>query len=65
MARYDWSRARRGYWSGRLQIGEPEQRRILDADLVETFPDSKSVNDALRKLVKSEKRSGKGRGRAA
>ena len=65
MSRYDWTNARRGYWSGRLQIGEPEQRRILDADLVEAFPDSKSVNDALRKVVKSDKRATKRGGRAA
>ncbi|MGH7286019.1 MAG: hypothetical protein ACRELY_31245 [Polyangiaceae bacterium] len=65
MARYDWTRARRGFWSGRLQIGEPEQRRILDVDLVEAFPDSKSVNEALRKVVKSEKRTTKRRGHAA
>jgi hypothetical protein len=55
MERYDWGRARRGYWAGKLRIGEPEQRRILDADLVEAFPDSKSVNDALRRVVKAVK----------
>jgi hypothetical protein len=55
MERYDWGRARRGYWAGKLRIGEPERRRLLDPDLVAAFPDSKSVNDALRRVVKSAK----------
>lgn len=55
MERYDWGRARRGHWAGKLQIGELERRRLLDPDLVAAFPDSKSVNDALRRVVKSAK----------
>jgi len=65
MERYDWARARRGFWAGKLRIGEPERRRLLDADLVEAFPDSKSVNDALRRIVKSAKPTRAKRGRRA
>jgi hypothetical protein len=65
MERYDWDRARRGYWAGKLRIGEPEQRRILDADLVEAFPDSKSVNEALRRVVKATKVAGAKRRKTA
>src|SRR5581483_12308974 len=65
MSRYDWSRARRGFWAGKLRIGEPERRRLLDADLVETFPDSKSVNDALRRIVKAAKPARTKRGHRA
>lgn len=54
MARYDWSKARRGFWVGKLQL--PDQNRILDADLVEAFPDSESVNDALRALLRASMR---------
>jgi hypothetical protein len=55
MERYDWARARRGTWAGKLRIGEPERRRLLDVDLIDAFPDSKSVNDALRRIVKAAK----------
>jgi hypothetical protein len=65
MARYDWTRARRGFWAGKLRIGEPERRRVLDADLVDAFPDSKSVNDALRQVVKATKLPKAKRGRRA
>jgi hypothetical protein len=41
----DWSKARRNpYARGR-------RARILDADLAKAFPDSSSVNAALRELV--------------
>lgn len=41
----DWSRARRNpYVRGR-------RSRILDADLAKEFPDSASVNSALRELL--------------
>ena len=63
MDRYDWGRACRGFWAGKLRIGEPEQRRILDADLVEAFPDSKSVNDAF--ASRGEGREGREREAAA
>jgi uncharacterized DUF497 family protein len=65
MERYDWSRARRGFWAGRLRIGDPERRRVLDGDLAAAFPDSKSVNDALRKLVRAGKQPRTKRGKRA
>ncbi len=41
----DWSKARRNpYVRGR-------RARILDADLAKAFPDSSSVNTALRELL--------------
>jgi hypothetical protein len=41
----DWSKARRNpYTRGR-------RARILDADLAKAFPDSSSVNAALRELM--------------
>ncbi len=65
MERYDWTRARRGFWAGKLRIGQPERRRLLDADLVEAFPDSKSVNDALRRVAKAAKTGRSKRGHRA
>jgi hypothetical protein len=53
MERYDWGRARRGHWAGKLSIGEETRSRLLDSDLAELFPDSASVNDALRALVRA------------
>ena len=50
MSRYDWDRARRGHWAGKLRIGD--RNRVLDQDLAEIFPDSESVNEALRALVR-------------
>jgi hypothetical protein len=65
MERYDWAHARQGFWAGKVRIGEPERRRLLDADLVEAFPDSQSVNDALRRIVESAKPARAKRGRRA
>ena len=53
MARYDWSRARRGHWAGKLRLGDESCSRVLDSDLAEIFPDSASVNEALRALVRA------------
>jgi hypothetical protein len=52
MARYDFGKARRGHWAGKLRIGDDPRSRVLDSDLAEIFPDSDSVNEALRALVK-------------
>jgi hypothetical protein len=52
MARYDWSRARRGYWAGRVRGGN---ERTLDADLARAFPDDDSVNAALRAVLQAAK----------
>jgi hypothetical protein len=47
--RYDWSKAARGRHAGKLKMGTPMRR--LDADLAELFPNSASVNAALRAIV--------------
>jgi hypothetical protein len=69
MARYDWDRARRGHWAGKLRIGDEDRSRVLDKDLAEIFPDSASVNEALRTLVRVGSRvkraTPKRRGRSA
>jgi hypothetical protein len=49
LARYDWACAQRGRYAGRLRMGTPVRR--LDDDLAEMFPDSASVNAALRAVV--------------
>ncbi|MBI5486850.1 MAG: hypothetical protein HY905_05930 [Deltaproteobacteria bacterium] len=48
--RYDWSRASRGRLAARAARASA-LLRILDPDLARIFPDSRSVNDALRALV--------------
>jgi hypothetical protein len=55
----DWSQARRNpYARGR-------RARILDADLAKAFPDSSSVNTALRELLAVRAVVRPKRGRAA
>ena len=55
----DWSKARRNpYVRGRLA-------RVLDADLAKEFPDSSSVNTALRELLAVRAVVRPKRGRAA
>jgi hypothetical protein len=49
LERYDWSKARRGRYAGKLKMGSVMRR--LDDDLVEAFPNSKAVNDALRAML--------------
>ncbi len=65
--RYDWSRATRGRLAARARKASA-LLRALDADLAGRFPDSKSVNEALRALLALEaalpKRASRG-GRAA
>lgn len=62
--RYDWSRATRGHLAARARKASA-LLRALDADLAGRFPDSKSVNEALRALEAAlPKRASRG-GRAA
>jgi hypothetical protein len=49
LERYDWSKARRGRYAGKLKMGTAMRR--LDADLAEVFPNSEAVNAALRAIV--------------
>ena len=49
LERYDWTRAQRGRHAGRVRMGTPVRR--LDDDLAEIFPNSASVNAALRAVV--------------
>jgi hypothetical protein len=47
--RYDWSKASRGRYAGKLKMGTTMRR--LDDDLAEMFPNSEAVNAALRAIV--------------
>ena len=49
LERYDWSKATRGRYAGKLKMGTPMRR--LDDDLVDAFPNSEAVNDALRAML--------------
>jgi hypothetical protein len=49
LERYDWSKATRGRYAGKLKMGTPLRR--LDDDLAEMFPTSETVNAALRAIV--------------
>lgn len=49
LERYDWSKASRGRYAGKLKMGTPMRR--LDDDLAELFPNSAAVNAALRAIV--------------
>ena len=51
---YDFSKGVIGKYAGRYAEGT--NVILLDEDLVQVFPDSKSVNDALRSLVGIAKR---------
>lgn len=50
LRRYDWSKATRGRFAARAAKASA-LLRILDPELSARFPDSRSVNDALRALV--------------
>lgn len=50
MDRYDWSRATRGRLAKRI-ASEGSNLRALDADVAKDFPDSASVNAALRAVI--------------
>jgi hypothetical protein len=56
---YDFSNAIRGKHADRYAEGTNVV--VLDADLVELFPDSASVNDALRVLVRAGRECKTGR----
>jgi hypothetical protein len=49
LERYDWSKATRGRYAGKLKMGTPMRR--LDDDLADMFPNSEAVNAALRAIV--------------
>ena len=50
LERYDWAHATRGRLAKRL-AAETTNLRALDDDLADAFPDSTSVNEALRALL--------------
>lgn len=54
-AEYDFSGGVRGKYLDRYRSGTNVV--LLDAELVKAFPDSKSVNDALRALVATAART--------
>jgi len=58
MRRYDWSKATRGRFASRFlrtPARAPVAVRILGDDLVVAFPDSESVNTALRSILAAAK----------
>jgi hypothetical protein len=50
LGRYDWAKAVRGRFAGRAAKASA-LLRILDPELARRFPDSRSVNEALRALL--------------
>lgn len=50
LQRYDWSKATRGRLAAKATKASA-LLRILDPELAAHFPDSRSVNDALRALL--------------
>ena len=50
VGRYDWSRATRGRFAKRL-AEEASNLRALEDDIAAAFPDSASVNVALRAVL--------------
>jgi hypothetical protein len=54
-AEYDFSTGTRGVYVERYRHGT--NVRLVDPDLAVAFPDSKSVNDALRALARIRKRA--------
>jgi len=61
--RYDWSRATRGSRAASQASRASRLLRILDEDLEARFPDSRSVNEALRALLAIEAALPKRKGR--
>ena len=51
---YDFTKGERGKYAKRYAEGS--NIVVLDPDVAEAFPDSQSVNDALRVLVKRARR---------
>ena len=60
LAEYDFSEGRRGRYSERYATGNNVV--LLDPDVAEVFPDSASVNRALRALVDIMRRHSAGAG---
>jgi len=56
---YDFSGGVRGKYAERYRLGT--NVALLDPDLAEEFPDSKSVNDALRALLAVATRAERGK----
>ncbi len=54
---YDFSNGVRGKYA--KQYSEGTNVVVLEADVAEVFPDSESVNEALRALVKIARRGAK------
>jgi hypothetical protein len=68
LSNYDWSKASRGRFASRALRGAakvPVAVRVLSDDLVEAFPDSESVNAALRSIAEAARRLKKSKTRAA
>ena len=57
LAKYDFSKGERGKYAKRYAEGTNVV--VLAPDVAAAFPDSESVNDALRALVQIARRSGK------
>ena len=58
MQRYDWSKATRGRFASRFlrtPARAPVAVRILSDELIDAFPDSESVNAALRSILSAAK----------
>jgi hypothetical protein len=55
-AKYDFTGGVRGKYAARFKAGT--NVRLLDPEVAAAFPDSKSVNDALRALLAVAKRAG-------
>lgn len=53
---FDFSKAARGRYAGRLKV-EGSNLVLVEPDLVKSFPDSASVNAALRSVVEFAKMS--------
>jgi hypothetical protein len=62
MDRYDWMKATRGRLAKQL-AAEGSNSRALDDDLAIAFPDSASVNAALRAVLLVRQALGPGRSR--
>lgn len=68
LARYDWSRARRGRWAGRLRTAKVV---LLRPEIYELFGSDEAINVALaavaqlRDIVGHRKRRARARARAA
>jgi len=49
LARYDWSRARRGHWAGRLRTARAV---LVQPEIYEQFGSDAAVNAALAAVVR-------------